>query len=151
VTGSATKTVRIRKILLGGVSTANASVILQLLRTSALGAGGTLTTPTVAKVDSGTVASATATVTHTTATLKATGTANGGPLSSWRQFTSVVTTPTVMPSFQLIFPEMGSGFGSQSIVLRGATDYLECQLVGGGNLSAGTVLEYMVEWSEDAS
>lgn len=148
MTGSATKTVRIRKLMMMGVSTANASVILCLARTSALGAGGTLVTPTIGKVDSGTVASATAVATHTTTTLKATGTLVAN-LSHFRFTTSVVTTPTITPIWFQAFPEGGSM--SQSIVLRGATDYLEVQLVGGGSLSAGTVIEYVWEWSEDAS
>lgn len=150
VTGSATKTVRIRRILIGGVSTANAQSIYCLQRTTALGSGGTTVSPTIGKLDSGTVASATAVVSHYTTTLKAAGTGTGGPLATFQVFTNVVTTPTVSPIQVMAFPEIGAPIG-QSIVLRGASDYLEIQNVTPTNLSSGTVLFYSLEWSEDAS
>lgn len=150
IVGSATKTVRVRRILIGGVSTANAQSIFALQRTSALGAGGTTVNPTVAKVDSGTVASATAVVAHYTTTLKAAGTGVGGPITTWQNFTNVVTTPTVTPVNVMAFPEAGSPIG-QSIVLRGTADFLEVQNVTPANLSAATVLFYMIEWVEDGS
>lgn len=150
VTGSATKTVRIRRILIGGVSTANAQSIFALQRTTALGAGGTTVTPTVAKLDSGTVAASTAVVSHYTATLKAAGTASGGPLATFQVFTNVVTTPTLTPAQVMAFPELGAPIGS-AIVLRGTGDFLELQNVTPTNLSSGTVLFYTIEWAEDAS
>jgi len=155
VTGSATKTVRIQRILLGGASTAlSIAPIIALQRTSALGAGGTLVTPTIALLDRGASAvnaAATAVVTHTTTTLKAAGTAVCGPISIQRLFTDTVTTPSVASrAGTMLFPEYGAPIG-MSIVLRGATDFLEVQNINAGNLATGTVLEYMVEWSEDAS
>lgn len=150
VTGSATKTVRIRRILIGGVSTANAQSIFCLARTTALGAGGTTVSPNIGKLDSGTVASATAVVSHYTTTLKAAGTGTVAPLATFQIFTNVVTTPTVSPIQVMAFPEIGAPIG-QSIVLRGTGDFLEVQNVTPANLSAATVLFYTVEWSEDAS
>lgn len=149
IQGSATKTVRVRRLEVSGVSTANASVIMRLIRSSALGAGGTTVNPTVAKLDPRSAA-ATAVVAHYTTTLKAAGTSTDGPLTTHRLFTSVVTTPTITPVRNLVFPEAGVPVG-QSIVLNGTADFLEYQLVGGGNLSAGTVLEYVIEWEEDGS
>ena len=155
VTGSATKTVRIKRILIGGVSTALSASVFQLLRTSVLGAGGTTVTPTVAFLDRGAAAAyaaATAVVSHYTSTLKATGTAVGGPISTQLITTSTVTTPTValcgVP--QPMFPEFGAPIGS-AIVLRGVAEILEVQNLTPVNLGAGTVLTYMVEWEEDAS
>lgn len=150
IKGSATKTVRIKRVQVTGVSTANASVVLQLLRTTTTGTGGTAVTPTIGKNDSGTVAAATAVVTHFTTAAQTSGTASGGPLSTFRFYSSVVTTPTVQPAVSTVFPEAGAPVG-QAIVLRGAADFVELQLVGGGNLSAATVLDYTVEWTEDAS
>jgi hypothetical protein len=149
VTGSATKTVRIKRIIITGVSTATATIPVQLIRSTALGAGGTAVPPTVAKVDSGTVAAATAVVNHYTTTLKAAGTSTGiGPLTSGRLFTSKVTTPDVaIATLAFVYPEMGGPL-NQSIVLRGATDFLEFQNTNAGNLSAGTVLDYAIEWEE---
>lgn len=150
ITGSATKTVRVKRIAISGVSTALSASVFQLQRTSVLGAGGTLVAPTVAKLDSGTVAGATAVVNHWTTTLKATGTAVGGPLTMWQQNTSTVTTPTVavLPT-QTVFPENGQA--GSAIVLRGTGDILEVQNVTPANLGAGTVLAYVVEWEEDGS
>jgi len=151
VTGSATKTVRIKRIMIGGVSTALSASVFQLLRVTALGAGGTLVAPTVAKMDTGSAA-ATAVVNHWTSTLKATGTGGGGPLATALITTSTVTTPTVALAGvpQMMFPEVGAPIG-QSIVLRGVADILEIQNVTPANLGAGTVLTYMIEWIEDAS
>jgi hypothetical protein len=151
VTGSATKTVRITKIAVGGVSTANATVPIQVIRSTALGAGGTVVSPTPGKLDSGTVASATAVVSHYTTTLKAAGTSTSiGPLIVTRLYTQVVTTPTLSPTMNLVFPEFGGPL-NQGIVLRGTSDFLEIQNTNAGNLSAATVLDYIIEWTEDGS
>lgn len=139
-------TVRVKRFRVGGVSTANASVICQILRTTALGAGGTTVNPTAGLNDKNTAAAPTNLVAHYTTTLKATGTASGGPLKTHRLFTSVVTTPTVGLPMQDVWVPTG-----QSGVLRGVADFFEYQLVGGGNLSAGTVLEYEIEIEVDAS
>jgi hypothetical protein len=155
VTGSATKTVRIKRIMLGGASTAlSVAPIIALQRTSALGAGGTTVSPTVALLDRGASASyaaATAVASHYTTTLKAAGVGVGGAISTARLFTDTVTTPTVAsrPGLML-FPEYGMPIGS-AIVLRGSSDFLEVQNINAGNLAAGTVLEYVIEWVEDAS
>lgn len=150
ITGSATKTVRIRRIQMSGVATALGTSVFQLQRTSALGAGGTLVAPTVAKVDNGTVAAATAVVNHWTTTLKAAGTPIAGPLSTWVQFFGTVTTPTVAHVHaQVVWPD-GSPAG-QALTLRGVADILEIQNVTPTNLGAGTVIAYTVEWQEDAS
>lgn len=155
VTGSATRTVRITRIMMGGVSTALSDrAILCLQRTSALGAGGTTVSPTVALLDRGasaTYAAATAVVSHYTTTLKAAGTAVGGYLGTQRVFTDTVTTPTVASREDLmLFPERGVTIGS-AIVLRGASDYLEIQNINASDLAAGTVLNYTIEWCEDLS
>ena len=151
VTGSASKTVRIKRILIGGVSTALSASVFQLQRTSALGVGGTLVAPVVSKLDINS-ANATAVVNHWTTTLKATGTAVGGPMSTQLISTSTVTTPTVALAGipQPLFPEFGAPIG-QAIVLRGVADILEVQNVTPVNLGAGTVLTYMIEWEEDGS
>ena len=148
IKGSATKTVRITRIAMEGVSTANANVPFALQRESDEGAGGTVVTPTVGKLDT-TFADATAVVKHFTTTLVAAGTAVGGPLTSGYLTTNIVTTPTIAVKPRVLFPE--EGCLGQSIVLRGAADYLVVKNTNAGNLSAGTVLGYTVEWIEDDS
>src|SRR6266545_1587323 len=53
IQGSATKTIRIKRIMLGGVATALSDTLFTMRKVSALGAGGTAVTPTIAKLDSG--------------------------------------------------------------------------------------------------
>ena len=151
ITGSATRTVRIKRILIGGVSTALGTSVFQLQRVSALGAGGTLVAPTVSKLDINS-AGATAVVNHFTTTLKAAGVAVGGPMSTQLISLGTVTTPTVALAGvpQPMFPEFGAPIG-QAIVLRGVADILEIQNVTPANLGAGTVLTYAIEFEEDGS
>lgn len=150
ITGSASKTIRIKRIGISGVSTGSGQQILALQRTSALGAGGTLVAPTVAKLDTNSAA-ASAVVNHWTTTLKAAGTPVGGPMNAQNIQTVVTAVPITSPGpTQFMFPENGIPTG-QSIVLRGVADILEVQNIGAANLAAGTVLAYFVEWVEDAS
>lgn len=150
IQGSATKTIRITRILMTGSSTALGSTLFGLQRTSTIGAGGTAVSPTVAKLDTNSAA-ATAVVKHFTTAAQSQGTAVGGLLSSFQLFTTTVTTPTVAwAEAQTIFPEKGYVAG-QAIVLRGTADFLEVQNLNGGNVKAGSILQYMVEWVEDAS
>lgn len=151
IIGSATRTVRIRRITVGGVSTAVSGSVWALQRVSSQGAGGTTVSPTVAKLDVNSAA-ATAVVSHYTTTLKATGVVVGGPITTRYIGTNVVTTPaTVFTDSNItLFPEGGAPIG-QSIVLRGTGDILELQNVTPANLGAGTVLSYTVEWVEDNS
>ncbi len=150
IKGSATKTVRIKRIMLGGSSTALGSILMGIQRTSTVGTGGTAVLPTVAKLDTGS-ATATATVTHFTTAAQSVGTPVGGPLSSFQLFTTTVTTPTVaFCEMQMIFPERGVTIG-QGLVLRGTADFIEIQNLNAGNVKAGSILQYMVEWAEDAS
>lgn len=151
IQGSATRTVRVKRIGLSGVSTAAGQNVYQLLKTSALGAGGTAVLPTPTPLDSSSAA-ATAVVQHYTTTLKATGVAIGGPLSMANVQTCVTAVPAavIVPAATQLFPEFGAPIG-QAIVLRGAAQFLEVQNVAAANLAAGTVLCYFVEWEEDAS
>ena len=149
ITGSATKTVRIKRIGLTGISTGGGTFAAALQRTSALGAGGTIQTPTIAKLDTNAVA-ATAVVNHWITSLKAAGTPVGGQLSQG-SIVTIIPVATYAPApAQMLFPEFVAS-SQQSIVLRGATDFLEVQNIQPTNLVAGTVLGYVIEWTEDAS
>lgn len=146
IKGSATKTVRVKRILVTGVATANGSNLSILSRTTALGSGGTSVAPTIAKMDSGTVAAATAVVAHYTTAAQTLG---AGPTTLWegRLYLGVTAVPTVSVPLQA-FPE--SGMGGSALVLRGVADFLEFGIVA-GNITAGAVVDYAVEWEEDGS
>lgn len=149
IIGSASKTVRIKRILIGGVATALADTLFRLTRISVIGTGGTAVAPTIAKNDTNTAA-ATAVVQHYTTAAQSGGTLVS-VLSHWRQFIATVTTPAtayVNPTYQ-VFPECG--VGGQSLVCRGVADMIQIENLNAGNLGAATVLEYVIEWVEDAS
>jgi hypothetical protein len=150
IKGSASATVRIRRLALQGVSTAAGSSNYVLQRVSALGASGTAVNPTAAKNDPSSVA-ATAVVAHYTTAAQTNGTAVGGPSSAFVLGTSIVTIPTTGPVEPLlVFPEYGTPIG-QALVLRGVADFFEVQNKNASNLPAGTVLSYVVELEEDLS
>ena len=149
IIGSASKTVRVKRILIGGAATALADTLFRLTRVSVIGTGGTVVAPTVVKHDT-TAAAATAVVQHYTTAAQSTGTVVSAA-SHWRQFIATVTTPATAytnPTYQ-VFPE--AGIGGQALVLRGTAEMLQIENFNGGNLGAATVLEYVVEWTEDAS
>lgn len=149
IIGSATKTVRVSRILIGGAATALADTLFRLTRVSVIGTGGTVVAPTISKNDVNSAA-ATAVVQHYTTAAQSTGTVVSA-LSHWRQFIATVTTPATAytnPTYQ-VFPECG--VGGQALVLRGTADMLQIENLNAGNLGAATVLEYVIEWSEDAS
>lgn len=151
IQGSATKTVRIKKFGISLTAATAAQCVVILARTTGIGSGGTVVTPTVAKMDSGTVAAATAVVTHYTTGAQSQG-AGGTQLAVTQVMENVTTTAPGSgasgPYFQLLFPEGGGVFG-QSIVLRGTSDYLE--LWNATAIGTTPALSYMVEWEEDAS
>lgn len=150
VTGSATKTVRISRIGIWITAGTAAEFVLSLQRVSAIGSGGTVVSPTVAKLDTGSAA-ATAVVSHYTTGAQSQGTAVGGLINAL-SFSQTVTTsaPTFLgsPPTVMMWPEMSS-VGGQAIVLRGIADILEIQNLGGTGTTPAT--SYFVEWSEDGS
>jgi hypothetical protein len=152
IQGSATKTVRVRRITMGGsTATTVATAVCYLQRTSTAGTGGTAVTPTIAKVDSGTSASATAVVSHYTTAAQSVGTLAGGPLSFFTVLLPVTAVPTVAFTVnQVVFPEYGSPIG-QSIVLRGTSDYLCVVNSAPASFANAPVIQYTIEWTEDAS
>lgn len=157
IVGSATKTVRVQRIGLWMVATANASVGLCLVRGTALGTGGTAVTPTVQKLDTGSAA-ATAVVKHytTAAQSAATGSATTACLSTMNLTGNLVaeTVQIFAPTgYTMLFPE--GGIPGASAVCRGTGDILEVQLIlgqsGGANGPPAMQMGYFVEWAEDAS
>ena len=150
LTGSASKTVRVKRILLGGTATALSNTLFKLIRVSAIGAGGTAVNPTVAKNDTASAA-ATAVATHYTTAANAADTTAEGPLSCFNLFQSTVTTPTVaFCEPQCVYPERGAPAG-QSIILRTTSEILAITCFNGGNMAAGSILQYAIEWEEDNS
>jgi hypothetical protein len=152
IQGSATKTVRVKRIMVAPTTvTAAASISGYLQRTSAAGTGGTGVAPTVAKLDTLSPA-ATAVVTHYTTAAQSVGTAVGGPLSQFVLGLPIVSVPTVsIPAgVQTLFPEAGAPIG-QAIVLRGTADFVCVVNTTPANFANAVSFSYVVEWEEDDS
>lgn len=154
IQGSATKTVRVKRIgVAPTTATAAASISGYLQRTSTAGTGGTGVAPTVAKLDTSSGA-ASAVVTHYTTAAQSVGTVTsmGGPLSQFVVGVPIVSVPTVsiLNQMQMIFPELGAP-GGQAIVLRGVAEFLAVINTTPANFANAVSLSYFVEWEEDAS
>lgn len=147
IQGSASKTIRIKGIFVGGHSTANAETTFGLQKTSTQGTGGTAVPVTAGKLRTK-FPNASAVVQHFTTGAQSRGTAIGGSLGVQEFFTGVITTPTVYTPMQAFWPVPGQ-FGA--IVLDGASEFLELVNLNAGNLSTATVLTYSIIWTEDAS
>ncbi len=156
IIGSATKTVRVKRIGLWAVATANASIGLSIGRGTALGTGGTAVTPTVGKLDT-LSATATAVVKHYTTAAQSAATGSTSGFLTTLNLTGNLVAETVQifspPAYTIAFPE--GGIGGQSIVLRGTGDIIEVQALlgqsGGANGPPAMQMGYFVEWIEDAS
>lgn len=151
IRGSASKTVRIKRIGVTCVGAANPSFEYSLIRTTTVGTGGTAVAPTVGKLDTNSAA-ATAVIQHYTTAAQSQGAANGVLSNGVVQGTLASgTTNTVAPApMTQVFPEFGVPAG-QAIVLRGATDNVEISNVLPATLITVTNIAYFVEWEEDNS
>lgn len=147
IQGSATKTIRIKRIRLGGVATAAGNMPAQLIRRSAADSGGgtVLTAITAGKLDT-TDAAATAVIsTIGTANPGALGAAVGGVLRTGRvQMTAVGTG---LAANELVW-EFGKN--SKAAVLRGVADFL-CINLNGAAIPAGGLIDWEILEEEDAS
>jgi len=140
ISGSATKTIRPRRIELSGVATAAALVDAQLLLRSAADSGGTSSTPTVVALDSNDPAG-TAVVTTYTANPTTLGTLVGQIGSIKLPFAASPGNP----------PLVTVDFGTRNcrpVTLRGATQYL-CVNFNGQTVGAGGSMDGMIEWTEE--
>ena len=153
VQGSATKTIRITRVFMSGSTvTAVASMVAYTQITSTAGTTGTAVAPTIAKLDQGS-ATATAVVNHFTTAAQTVGTLIGGPLSFFTlplPITAVPTAAQPATTPYVVFPEAGVPIG-QAIVLRGTAQYFNVVNSAPANFANAPVLQYTVEWTEDAS
>lgn len=136
--GSASKLIRVRKIMVSGLATTAGQLVCNLIRRSAANTGGTSTTPAGVSLHPGN-GTATGVVWLYTANPSALGSAVG-TLLSFRVNMGVATA--IGPQVQFDFR------GTQGIVLRGTSDYLAFNF-GGGTVPAGGVLDFNIIWSEE--
>lgn len=138
ITGSATKTVHIRRIVLSGMATTAGSMDVSLVRRMAADTGGTSTAPTIVQADSNSVA-ATATVALYSVNPSALGTSAGMFTTKKLNFGLTGTAGTIdftWPDVNYIAPLLhGTG---QSIAIN----------FNGGAVPSGGTITYAVEWEE---
>jgi hypothetical protein len=139
--GSATKTVKVKRIVIGGEATAAAQMVANLIRRSTADTGGTATTNTPANSDKSDPAA--------TAVLK-TYTAN--PTALGTVVATIVSRRVGLnPNTGLPATPVELSFGvrnDEPIVLRGAADFLAINL-GGAAVPAGGKLDFAIEWTEE--
>jgi hypothetical protein len=144
ISGSATKTVRVAKIVVGGLMTATGGQLNPLIvRRSAANTGGTSTTPAILPRDTNNSA-ATAVVTLYTANPASLGT-TVGTLDSCR----LVLEPNGSTTVPDICAFTYGVNNDQMIALRGVTDILAINFAGAALPGAGSVLDFDVEFTEE--
>lgn len=144
VVGSATKTVRVRKIVIGGVATAAANITLTLSKYSTTGTAGlgvwvaATNVPHDSGNDAGTAVVEHVTVDDITSPGTLVGIMRAGRLQLAASGTGAYVAPTTF--------DFGTG-GQQALVLRGAAENVN---IGLGSLPAGAALDVYVEWTEES-
>lgn len=149
ITGSATKTVRVRSMRIGTTNTAAGSQQFVLSKRSAAATGGTEVAATVIPVDSANSAG-TAVVKHVTTSANTPGTALGNintkrvasPAAIPATWAGIVTVADVE-----MLPRDGDG-KIQPVVLRGVAEALAINFAGAALVSGQTHV-YSVVWSEE--
>jgi hypothetical protein len=146
IQGSASKTIRIKKIRVTGLATAAGTMDVTLNKRSSAGTAGSavLTALTGVPLDSTNAAASAVISTVGTANYGTPGTLTGmigaGRLCLTADGTGVNVTPVVWEF----------GFGDQALVLRGTSQFVTID--GNGDaLPSGAKFDVEIEWAEDAS
>ena len=139
ITGSATKTVRVARIMVNGVQTTSAQVNVLIVKRSTANTAGTSTAPTRVPYDSASAA-ATATVLAYTAN-PTLGTAVGTASAS-RAFIPGAATASDAQGLEIV----SGGAGQQIMTLRGIAEVLAVNL--NGVTVTGSAINVTVEWTE---
>lgn len=140
IAGSATKTIRITKLIIGGVAGTAGQLSPLLVRRSAANTGGTSTAPAIQKRDT-TDGAASATIALYTVNPASLGTAVG-TMDTCRLLLNLATAAPDVCQFS---------FGTNNdkeIVLRGATDILAINFAGAAVPATGLV-DLDIEWTEE--
>lgn len=139
--GSATKTIRVTRILYSSETGANQAQVISIMRRSVVSTGGAYTTVTPGKMDTFNSAATAVFKFATTGGTAATGTTVAN-LDGRSYFSSGGTVVNDVYSWEADRP-------AQAIVLRGVGDFLTLQIVSG--TVTGLQFNCSVEWVEDNS
>jgi hypothetical protein len=141
IVGSATKKVRITRIIISGQQSGGSNVFFQVIKRSALDTGGTSATVTAVPYDSGDAA-ATAVVKAYTANPTGLGTAVGNVAGL-----NLLIPGNTTQSNQPFVMEWGTPQNTKALVLNNATENLAINL--NGVTMGGSALDITVEWTEE--
>lgn len=147
IQGSATRTLRIKRIALGGVATANGNMPAQLIRRSTqFTTQGTavFNAVTPGRHDPNDVAATGVVATIGTANVTSVGT-SAGQLGQGRLFLPTTATGTPSPLVWEFATRQ-----DKPLILRGVADFLFINLVGAA-VPAGGVIDFEIEIEEDLS
>lgn len=144
IKGSASKTVRIKRVVFQMNATTAKQWPVTFQRAAAAVTDGTAATPVITKADTNDAA-ATAIVSHFTANPTP---AAANPTNSVLFVQDVTATAPATAAAPLVVDFTANG--NKAFILRGAADCLVIRL-GGGALAAGERFSYSVEWTEDLS
>jgi hypothetical protein len=139
LTGSASKTVRVRRVRIGGSAATLTTVAAQLIKRTVANTGGTTATINIAKHDSNdSAATAVASVYTTNATTLGTGINVRSDNLSF--------TPSTQTSAAPLDWDFSSG--AQPLTLRGTSESLWISL-GGSSIPGGPFINISIDWTEE--
>lgn len=139
LSGSATKTVKIQKILVGGRATTSVNADVQLFKRTAAASGGTATQPTVVSLDSQNVACTAVADAYT-----ANPTTGAGTLFRVSQILLGNLTTAVGQNISFDFD---TSLLKQPVTLRGVAEGVAVNL--NGVTYSGNLMQIYVEWTEE--
>lgn len=139
ITGVANSQVRVRKMYCTGISTANATALLKVIKRSTANSAGTATTPTKVPLNSAYGVAASAVVRAYTAN-PTVGTAIGD-IALGELTTGPRASATLVPN-TVVFD-----FSNQNVILNSASEVLAIN-GNGASFTSGAALDCGVEWQE---
>jgi len=138
VYGSATKTVRIKQVIVNGLATTAGTMDVSLVKRTAANTAGTSTAPTIAQFDS---TDAAATATAAQYSVNPTSVGAGVALATKKLNMGVAgSTGTIEFNF--------ANRNDKALILRGTAQGLAINF-NGGTVPTGGALSYSVEWEEE--
>jgi hypothetical protein len=142
ITGSASKTVRIKRIRVMGNGTSSGYMTMYLARRSTADTGQTSTAPTADQFDTNSAAP-TAAVAQFSANATTLGT-----LVAYHDTSLLGFNPAASANALQVYERAFGTANTQSIVLRGTTQSVSLYF-GGGAVPTGGVITYSIEWTEE--
>lgn len=141
LTGSSTKTIKIKSVIISGTNTGNTNALIILLKRSTANSGGTSTTLTAVPHDSN---SSAATATARSYTANPTIGTLVGNIMGQLLFLPTLSSTNVSGNESINYDKIGG----QPIILRGTGEVFSVNL-NGTSITGTTVMDISVHWTEE--